>query len=422
MAESTGWRRTRIGDLGRVVTGKTPPTKRRELYGDKYPFITPTDISDGSHRARPTRFLSEGGCRYQQRHLLPANAVCYTCIASVGKICITTEPSFTNQQINSIVVDSSDYDHRFIYHLLRHETERIKGLASGAATPIINKSAFSDIEIFVPPLSTQCKIAAILSAYDDLVENNTRRIAILEDMAQTIYREWFVHFRFPGHEQVAMVDSQLGPIPEGWEVVKLGDIAEINAISIRKNEAPEEINYVNISSVSTGRIEKMELMAFENAPSRARRVVGHGDIIWSTVRPNRRSYCLLLDPVPSMIVSTGFAVITARTVPYTYLYHALTTDEFVEYLTNNATGAAYPAVNRGDFEKADVLLPPSELLALFHSIIVDLFEQKDNLHRKSEVLRRTRALLLPRLISGELDVSELEISGAELDGETESVT
>jgi type I restriction enzyme S subunit len=205
------------------------------------------------------------------------------------------------------------------------------------------------------------------------------------------------------------VDSELGPIPEGWEVVNLGDIADINRASIRKNEAPEHINYVTISSVSPGRIEKVEPMAFEGAPGRARRIVKHGAIIWSTVRPNRRSYCLILDPVPNMIVSTGFAVITARTVPYTYLYHALTTDEFVGYLTNHATGAAYPAVSTDDFEDADVLLPPSELLALSHRVVLDFFDEKQNLHKRNGVLRCTRDLLLPRLIPGEVDVSDLGI-------------
>ena len=153
----------------------------------------------------------------------------------------------------------------------------------------------------------------------------------------------------------------------------------------------------------------MEPMSFRDAPSRARRVVKHGDIIWSTVRPNRRSYCLILDPAPNLIVSTGFAVITPRRVPYTYLYHTLTTDEFVAYLTNNATGAAYPAVNAGDFRNADVLLPPTGITESFHSIVLDCFDEKQNLHKKSDVLRRTRDLLLPRLISGEVDVSRLDI-------------
>ena len=408
--QNSTWYETTIGQLGEVVTGTTPPTKNPEFYGNEYPFITPTDIDLDSRIVQTDRFLSEEGRRKFERRMLPAGAVCFVCIgATIGKICMATRLSLTNQQINSVVADEPRHDSKFLYYLLRHEADRVKSVAGGAATPIVNKSTFSQVTVTVPPLPTQHKIGTILSAYDDLIENNIRRIAILEEMAQLIYREWFVHFRFPGHEQVAMVDSELGLIPEGWEVVKLASIADVNATSIRGNEAPEQINYVNISSVSTGQIEKIEPMAFEDAPSRARRIVGHGDIIWSTVRPNRKSYCLILDPVPNMIVSTGFAVITARQVPYTYLYHALTTDEFVAYLTNNATGAAYPAVNTGDFENADVLLPAGEPMQTFHNIVVDLFDEKQNLHRRNEVLRCTRDLLLRRLISGEVDVSELEI-------------
>jgi type I restriction enzyme S subunit len=108
-------------------------------------------------------------------------------------------------------------------------------------------------------------------------------------------------------------------------------------------------------------------------------------------------------------VSTGFAVISAKHVPYTYLYHALTTDEFADYLTNNATGAAYPAVNANDFKNALVLYPPKSLLEKFHNIISIIFDQKQNLLQKNDVLRRTRDLLLPKLISGEADVSDLDI-------------
>ena len=296
------------------------------------------------------------------------------------------------------------------YFLMSHfEATDISGYITGTAQPKLSQTNLKAIRLRLPPLPTQRKIAAILSAYDDLIENNTRRIAILEEMAQLIYREWFVHFRCPGHEGVPLVDSDLGPIPEGWEVAKVGSVSKINASSIRKGGAPDQINYVNISAVSTGQIEQVEPMAFGDAPSRARRVVSHGDIIWSTVRPNRRSYCLILDPMPNMIVSTGFAVITARNVPYTYLYHALTTDEFTEYLTNHATGAAYPAVNTKDFENADVLVPPWSVLERFDDIATAIVSHKQNLGRRNGILRQTRDLLLPRLVSGKIDVSELDI-------------
>jgi type I restriction enzyme S subunit len=206
-----------------------------------------------------------------------------------------------------------------------------------------------------------------------------------------------------------MVPSELGEIPEGWKLKKLEEIANINELSIKNGEMPPEINYIDISSVTTGKIDEIKSIAFADAPSRARRVVKNGDIIWSTVRPNRKSFSIILNPLTNLIVSTGFAVITARNMPYTYLYHALTTDDFVSYLTNNATGAAYPAVNTNDFKNANILVPPDVFLNQFHNIVSNIFNLKQNLLDKNQNLRKTRDLLLPQLISGEIDVSDLDI-------------
>ena len=233
-------------------------------------------------------------------------------------------------------------------------------------------------------------------------------------MARTLYHEWFVKFRFPGYEQVKMVDSELGLIPEGWEVKKLKDIADINKLSITKNNAPAEINYIDIASVTPGMINKIETISFINAPSRARRVAKHGDVIWSTVRPNRQSYSLILNPSENLIVSTGFAVITAQKVPFTYLYYTLTTENFVNYLTNNATGSAYPAVNSNDFKNADVLLSDNQILERFHSAVESILLHKRNLQQKNQNLRKTRDLLLPKLISGEIEVEKLDIESVDI--------
>ena len=169
-----------------------------------------------------------------------------------------------------------------------------------------------------------------------------------------------------------------------------------------------------ISAVSEGRIDEIEPIPWPEAPSRARRIVEHGDIIWSSVRPNLKAYSLILDPVPNMVVSTGVAVVYARRAPYTYLYHALTTDEFVEYLTKRATGAAYPAVNVSDFEDVRVVLPPSGLLEPFDKIVRSKFDLKQVLLQKNDNLRETRDLLLPKLVSGEVDVSEVAVDSEPL--------
>lgn len=293
-----------------------------------------------------------------------------------------------------------------------------KNIFSGATVDRIPIIHFQDFEITIPPLPTQHKIAAILSAYDDLIENNTRRIKLLEEMAQAIYREWFVNFRFPGYEDVHIVESEMGLVPEGWDIRKLGDIALINSESIKKGREPKIIRYIDISSVSTGSIDNIEIITFSESPGRARRIVRSGDIIWSMVRPNRRSYCLILNPDPNTIVSTGFAVIRSEVIPYSYLYQTLISDYFVQYLTNNATGAAYPAVKTDDFENSLQILPPIELIYKYHNLVQPMCEIVNNLSQKNLNLRETRDLLLPKLISGELDVSDLDIDLPDLNENT----
>ena len=399
----TELRTVRIGGLGRVVTGKTPPSSQPELFGELYPFLTPTDIDGVARYVETTRFLSIEGCDYQHRFMLPARAVCVVCIgATIGKVCMTNRPSFTNQQVNSVIVNENEHDPFFVYHLLATFREELKANAGGAATPIINKTAFSEIEVNVPSLSVQQRIAGILSAYDELIENNQRRIQILETMARALYREWFVEFRFPGHENVSRVASSIGDIPEGWEVKKLAAVAEVNRAQINVRDAPDELHYIDISSVGPGEIREITTCAFADAPGRARRVVQHGDVLWSCVRPNRRSYARVIHPEPGTIASTGFAVLTASAMPFTFLYFASTTDDFVGYLTNHATGAAYPAVTATIFEDADLLIPSAPLLARFGEATIAMAEETHALQRQIHNLRRTRDLLLPRLLSGQI--------------------
>jgi type I restriction enzyme S subunit len=224
-------------------------------------------------------------------------------------------------------------------------------------------------------------------------------------MARALYREWFVHFRFPGHEKLPCVASPLGDIPQGWEVKKLADVAEVNRAQINARSAPEELHYIDISSVSPGQINSITTYAFADAPGRARRIVQYGDVLWSCVRPNRRSHAQVMHPEPNTIVSTGFAVLTATKVPFTFLYFTTTTDDFVGYLTNNATGAAYPAVTAATFEKADVLIPPAPLLKKFGDATIPMAEQIHTLQRQIHNLRRTRDILLPRLLLGQVELS-----------------
>jgi type I restriction enzyme S subunit len=302
---------------------------------------------------------------------------------------------------------------KFCYYFLK--TMGFERFDCGASNPTLNRNHIHQLPIHYPPVAEQHRIASVLSAYDDLIENNTRRIKLLEEMAQMLYREWFVNFRLPGHENMRMVESESGPMPEGWEVKRLSDVARVNERSIKSSSAPDRINYIDIASVSTGRIEKIEPYCFQDAPGRARRIVRHGDTIWSTVRPNRRSYALIVNPEPNLIVSTGFAVLTASAVPFSYLYFAATTDEFANYLTNHATGSAYPAVTGKEFEQAVLVVPPARLLKRFHEAVEPMLSVCWCHHKRNRNLRTTRDLLLPKLISGEIPIEAADDAAEQME-------
>ena len=311
-----------------------------------------------------------------------------------------------SQSQMKLTVDPAVVDALFLYYFFSGDdtVQKIQSLAFAAGVPHINLDILRNFEVPLPPLPVQQRIAGILSAYDELIENSQRRIQILESMARALYREWFVNFRFPGHGDQPRVSSPLGEIPQGWAVKRLSDVADVNRAQINARTAPAELKYIDISSVSPGQIDSITSYAFADAPGRARRIVRHGDVLWSCVRPNRRSHAQVMHPEANTIASTGFAVLTAKTVPFTFLYLATTTDDFVAYLTNNATGAAYPAVTAPTFEKADLLVPPVALLRRFGDATIPMAEEIHTLQRQIQNLRRTRDLLLPRLLSGQIDV------------------
>jgi type I restriction enzyme, S subunit len=381
----------KLGEFCHMKYGKMP--KKKDLVEDGYPIFSGYRIV-GHHK----EYL------YKKSEIV----VVARGVGGCGDIKISPPMSYITNLSIVLQPDDEICDKIFLYYRLKSTT--LKELNTGAAQPQIIIDNLKHYEVKLPHIHLQKQIASILSAYDNIIENNTRRIAILEEMARRIYTEWFVNFRFPGHEKVKMVDSELGQIPSGWEIRKLSDVASVNKSSIKKEQAPETIRYIDIKAVSPGCVNEIRFIFFIEAPSRARRKVKTEDIIWSTVRPNRRSYALILDPQPDTIVSTGFAVISPESIPFSYLYCYLTTDNFVEYLSNHATGAAYPAVNQNDFKNSELLLPDKGILKKYHSRTESIFLQAHVLQKKNDVLKQTRDLLLPKLISGEIEVSELEVA------------
>lgn len=309
-----------------------------------------------------------------------------------------------NQRLGLVQITRPDMiDRGFLYYLLNAPSYRaqVRASASGSTVRHTSPGRVKACRVTIPEdIRLQSKIAGILSAYDNLIENNRQRIALLEDAARMLYREWFVYFRFPGHEHARIADG----IPEGFELRRLGDVVLTNADSYAARELPEVITYVDIASVTRGRIVSRTRMTAAEAPGRARRKASDGDVIWSNVRPNLRAYALVLDPQESDVFSTGFTVLTPRNVPFSWLYLCVTTDTFIGHLVNHATGAGYPAVRPADFEGAAVLVPPARLLDLFHEATEASFRLISKLNVQCEKLAQARDLLLPRLMKGEIVV------------------
>jgi len=413
-----GWKKVKLKEIGKIVTGKTPPTKNKEYYGNKYPFITPKDIIKDVPHTKTERFLSEKGKNYQANLMLPKNVVCYTCIASLGKMCITSEVSFTNQQINSIIVDEQHYDYRFVYYYLKNNKEKINIIASGVASPIINKSIFSEIEIEIPEdLNEQQKIASILSNYDDLIENNTKRIELLEKIAKLIYDEWFVRFKFPGHEKVKFVDSELGKIPEGWEVKKLKE--SVNNIILGGTPARKNPNYWggDLPWIKSGKLNDL-------------RIIEGTETI--TQEGLNKSATKMMPERTVLIAITGAILISLSEIKlcanqsvvglygskdfsqeYLYLYQKKNIDQFISKMS----GSAQQHVNKEIIQNSKILVPDIETMGSFNQIIKPIFNEISSLLFKNQNLKKTRDLLIPKLVSGEVDVSDLDIKVLKLQEE-----
>lgn len=385
------------------------PTIRLDR-SQEYDFVEMADIHTGNRFVRPKiKKLPKGGAKFQNNDTLFARIT--PCLEN-GKIAqvrnIKTDAGFGSTEFYVFRGKEGISDSGFVYYL--SQTEIIRGPAEKSMTGASGRqradiAAIKDIDIPNIDLVTQRKVASILSNYDFLIENNNHRISILEDIAQSLYQEWFVKFRYPGHQNTKFKESSLGLIPEGWEVKSLDEIATINPENISNQNKPESIGYIDIKSVGTGIINEVRPMQFIVAPSRARRIVADGDIIWATVRPNRKQYSYICKPVENTVASTGFAVLRSQKVPSSYLYFNTTTDSFTSYLVNHATGSAYPAVNANIFEKAGVLLPSKELLKSFDEIAGNTIHQCDVLKKKNDNLKKQRDLLLPKLISGTIFIN-----------------
>ncbi len=276
------------------------------------------------------------------------------------------------------------------------------------------------LPILHPPLAEQKAIAAVLGSLDDKIELNRRMNATLEAMARALFQSWFVDFdpvrakldgrtttvdldaataHFPAHFE----HGEPGILPVGWNRVAVGELCAINSWTLSRNDDLEALEYIEISEVSRGDVAEISTYRRGEEPSRARRRLRHGDTVLSTVRPDRGSYFLALNPPENRVASTGFAVLTPTAVPWSFVHAAMTQPDVSEYLGQMADGGAYPAVRPEIIGAIRVAVPPEpKILEGFHRICACLYEQAEANRIQTRILAALRDTLLPKLLSGEL--------------------
>jgi len=402
----SAWTRISIGELGSVVTGRTPPSAQKHFFDGSIPFLTPTDLDWESRFVVPDRFVSTDWNEQQKRISLPPNAICVVCIgATIGKVCMVATVSQSNQQINSIVVDPKCFDAHFVYYRMRVMREQLKSRAAGAATPILNKSAFSAISIDVPPLPIQRRIASVLGAYDDLIEVNRRQIALLEEMARGLFEEWFVRFRFPGHEDCEVVQTPEGPMPEGWRRVALGALCSDTRDAVSPADIESDTPYVGLEHIPRRSTTLNEWERADEVTSTKLRFRG-GDILFGKIRPYFHK--VVFAPFEG-VCSSDAIVIRSYAPEFTGIVLAVTSsDNFVAHAIATSNGTKMPRANWNVLARSSVPLPPDDLMRRFNDAVVTWAKLAATLIASNIRLAASRDLLLPRLISGEVSVSAAE--------------
>ena len=296
-------------------------------------------------------------------------------------------------------------DARYIGFVVESSTykEFIQRHMGGAAQPNANAQVLTSFEVPLPPLPIQRRIAGILSAYDDLIDNSQRRIKILEEMARRLYREWFVHFRFPGHEDCRFVDSPLGEIPEGWEVRRAPECVHINPrVPVpREGEKP----FVPMGCLSN---DSMLISDVEIRGGNSGAKFQNGDTLFARITPclenGKTGYVQFLPTATAVgLGSTEFIVLRSRTLTPELVYLLARSDEFRSVAIKSMSGATgRQRVQEQCFNDFPIVQPTRKVLQDFSSAIAPSFQLIFRLHRQIQNLRHTRDLLLPRLLSGQV--------------------
>jgi type I restriction enzyme S subunit len=395
-----------------------------KLQKEGVPFIKGKHISGGIIDLENCDFITlkdhEKAC---QRVKPQRGDILFSNIGSVGDTAVVkSDCEFSIKNVALFRADKRKVDQTYLYYLVLSPEFRanVLKIRSGSAQPFISLANLRSFEVsYHDDKDVQRKIAAILSAYDDLIENNLRRIKILEEMAQTIYREWFVKFRFPacaeasagrpGHQKVKMVDSPLGKIPEGWEAT------DILALIEEKKDRNADDKIFPVLSVTNNRAFVLSDDFFsKRVYSRSLKnykLVEKNDFAFNPARVNIGSIAMLDNQQAGLVspMYSVFRVNSNRVLPL-LLWTIINEERTMDQIRKLCFGTVRQIFKLNDFRKVMIVLPTMDVQMFWLSINDLLGQQIRLLRMKNDILRKTRDLLLPKLISGELNVSEMDIT------------
>lgn len=374
-----------IGDLGTIITGKTPPTTNKNYYGDYAVFIKPTDISEHSKYTYETEEMySKLAAEKYESSLIPKGAICVPCIGTVGtKMTMAPCDCYTNQSINSIICNEN-YDNEYVYYLIKNFLPGLKAYNLGTASgrEYVSKSNFEKIELVAEQdKEIQKKIGIILSRYDSLIENYQKQIKLLEEAAQRLYKEWFVDLHFPGHENTNIIDG----VPEGWEKKKVGDITPIITGKKDANFGTPDGEYP-FFTCSQEPI-KAPSFSFDCA---AVLLAGNGDFNVKLYRGRFEAYqrTYVLSPYIDSHLYLLFYTISAN----------------MSKLAAGSSGSTIKFLTKGMIDGINLNVPNDEILRSFNKKVEPIQSSRESLQSQLRLLTEARDRLLPKLMSGEITI------------------
>lgn len=389
------WKKCRLDQIGRIVTGKTPKTSCPEYWDGEVPFVTPGDLQLSKHLLSTVRSVSLKGAESVKGAILPSGSICVSCIGVIGYVSMTTQVSVSNQQVNSIIVND-DFDADFVYYVLRNNWRAFKNMEGfSSVVSILNKSSFSELAFEFPDLPTQRRIAAVLGALDDKIENNRKICENLEAQAQALFKSWFVDFEPWG-----------GKMPEGWKKGKLRDIAGYDNRRIAASNLTVE-TYFSTENMLT---DRGGVVAAASIPQSGEvPLCEEGSVLVSNIRPYFKKIYRATETAGH---SADVLCFEAKDSSWQwYLYRLLWDDAFFAYVMSGVKGCKMP---RGDKEQIldyGCVIPGADNVAEFNAVVEPMCQRITHCNKESRALAEMRDALLPQLMSGRLRVDATACQG-----------